>query len=185
MIPSVNTCLSLMQTYGMLENIRAHSLVVARIAWLLASGLREEGLPLSLERSVAGALLHDIGKTQALRLGGNHCAIGKTMCIEEGLEEIADLVEQHVVLQGPWREAEVSEAMLVYYADKRVNHDRVVTLEERLAYILGRYGGEDPLRHRAIHENFAQCREVEDRIFSLLPYGPGEVSLRIADLSLL
>ncbi|MCK5404400.1 MAG: HD domain-containing protein, partial [Desulfobulbaceae bacterium] len=51
-----------MSVHGMLENIRAHSIMVARIAELIAGGVKNAGHPISLELTLAAALLHDIGK---------------------------------------------------------------------------------------------------------------------------
>ena len=42
MIPSVQQCFDLMAKYEMLENIKAHSIMVERIASLMARGLQEE-----------------------------------------------------------------------------------------------------------------------------------------------
>jgi HD superfamily phosphodiesterase len=67
MIPSVQQCYDLMAKYEMLENIKAHSIMVERIASLIARGLQESGESLSLDLVTAGALMHDIAKTQSLK----------------------------------------------------------------------------------------------------------------------
>ncbi|MBW1705401.1 MAG: hypothetical protein JRJ86_09570 [Deltaproteobacteria bacterium] len=43
MIPSIETCFELMDKYRMLENIKAHSIIVTKVAHLIASGLRDAG----------------------------------------------------------------------------------------------------------------------------------------------
>ena len=62
MIPSVEDCFLLMKKYGMLENIRAHSIVVAKISKFIAKKMKENGMNLSLEKTLAGALMHDIAE---------------------------------------------------------------------------------------------------------------------------
>ncbi|HZK14857.1 MAG TPA: hypothetical protein VFC55_10070, partial [Desulfobaccales bacterium] len=61
-IPSIAQCLALMDRYGMFDNIRAHSLTVARVAeTLLTAMAATRGKWISLpdpELVLAGALLH-------------------------------------------------------------------------------------------------------------------------------
>ena len=72
MIPTEKECFDLMVQYQMLDNIREHSIVVADIVRAITSGLVDSGVQLSVEKAVAGALLHDIAKTQCLQTGGDH-----------------------------------------------------------------------------------------------------------------
>ena len=53
MIPSIETCLYLMDKYEMLDNIKAHSMLVAKIARLISRGLRDSGLDISVEKTTA------------------------------------------------------------------------------------------------------------------------------------
>ncbi|MFH1491110.1 MAG: HDIG domain-containing metalloprotein [Pseudomonadota bacterium] len=179
MIPSVEECLEFIKRYEMLPNIRAHSLMVERVAGLITQALRDNGLTLCSDKVAAGALLHDIGKTICLQSGGDHAALGKEICLENQLNEIADIVAEHVRLkdfdpEGPFQEKEI-----VYYADKRVNHDAVVGLADRREYILERYGrNEEKIRTR-IMANFALSEEVEKKIFAGLEFPPDDLACRI------
>ena len=160
----------------MLPNIREHSIVVARVAEIITEELLATGQDLSLEKVIAGALLHDIGKTACLGNDDDHALKGFEICLSHNLEIIADIVAEHVILKSYSAAQEFSEKEIVYYADKRVNHDQVVSLEERLEYILERYGNNDERRHRAIAKNFAACRAVERKIFSALPMEPEQIA---------
>ena len=156
----------------MLEHIKAHSIVVARIARMIAIGLREVTPDISVSKTTVGALLHDIGKTPSLQSGGNHAKIGERICIENGFTEIAPIVAEHVILKNYHLSDPISEKEVVFYADKRVNHDRIVTLEERERYILDRYGlGQEELCRR-IQLNFKLCGQVEAKLFSQLRFSP-------------
>jgi len=85
------------------------------------------------------------------------------------------IVEQHVTLSDLKLDGQIEEREIVYYADKRVRHDVVVPLESRLAYILERYGDNDPLRERMIVTNFRRCQELERHLFEFLDYLPEEL----------
>jgi uncharacterized protein len=172
MIPSVETCFELMDKYQMLENIKAHSIVVTKVAHLITVGLRNAGLDISLEKVVAGALLHDIGKTSSLGTGRDHSEIGRQICLENHLDETASIVAEHVRLKSYNLNGDYSEKEIVYYSDKRVNHDGIVSLEDRLEYILDRYGRNKEGICRAIRMNFELCKKVEKKLFKKLTFSP-------------
>ena len=171
-IPSVKECLDLMEQYHMLPNIKDHSIVVARVAEIITDGLTGVGHKLSMDKVIAGALLHDIGKTACLDNDDDHAAKGVAICLAHDLEPIADIVGEHVILNNYSSENNFTEKEIVYYADKRVNHDQVVSLKERLAYILERYGMNNVVRCQAIKKNYALCQNLEKRMFSLLSFEP-------------
>ncbi|EFK11019.1 HDIG domain protein [delta proteobacterium NaphS2] len=172
MIPSINDCYAFMDQYHMLNHIKAHSVVVARIARMIARGLQNVNPGISVLKTTVGALLHDIGKTPSLKSGGNHAEIGEQICIENGFTEIAPIVAEHVILKNYHLSDVTSEKEVVFYADKRVNHDSIVTLEEREAYIIDRYGlGEEDICRR-IRLNFNLCGQVEAKLFRQLKFSP-------------
>ncbi len=181
-VPSLNTCYSLMDEYAMLDNIRAHSIMVARVTQVLLQKLADspqQSAAPPRKLSLAGALLHDIAKTPCLENRCDHAKRGRDICLRLGYPEVAEVVREHVILtefsaeryqQGVFLAKEI-----VYYADKRVRHDEIVSLEERLEYILENYGNNDPERHRLIRENFRKCRELENFLFSVLGMTPDTV----------
>ena len=172
MIPSAEECYQYMDKYEMLENIRAHSIVVERVATIIAQGLIETGADLILEKITAGAMMHDIGKSLCLHTKEDHAAKGEEICIQNQLDEIADIVGEHVVLKNYQPKAAVTEKEIIYYADKRVNHDHVVSLEERLEYLLERYGRNEKYIIGRIRENMEMCKDLERKIFEKLPFKP-------------
>jgi uncharacterized protein len=174
-ILNVKKCLDLMEQYHMLPNIKDHSIVVARVAEIITSSLIAAGHELSLDKVIAGALLHDIGKTSCLGNNDDHAAKGGEICLAHNLEAIADIVEEHVILRNYSPGNNFAEKEIVYYADKRVNHDQVVSLEERLAYILERYGVDNVVRRQAIKRNYALCQDLEKKMFSFLPFKPFDI----------
>ena len=179
MIPSIEECCKFMEKYGMLDNIKAHSIVVEKVSYVISRGLWDAGVDISLEKVTAGALLHDIGKTRCLGTGEDHAAEGKVICLHNHLDEIADIVAEHVRLKDCKLTGSIREEEIVYYADKRVNHDTVVSLEERLSYLLRRYGKNSASLCQRIEKNFALCEKVEEKLFAKLSFRPEELSVRM------
>lgn len=170
-----------MDKYQMLENIKAHSIVVTKVAHVIAVGLRNAGLDISLKNVVAGALLHDIGKTPSLGTGRDHSEIGRRICIENNLYETAIIVAEHVRLKNCNLNGDYSAREIVYYSDKRVKHDGIVSLEDRLEYILDRYGKDREGLCRAIRLNFELCRKVEEKLFKKLTFSPESLAALAED----
>lgn len=179
MIPSQRECRQLMDKHLMLDNIRDHSVMVARISEFLVDNLQEVGVEIPLDLTVAAALLHDIGKTPCLHNNDDHARKGKEICLQHGYHEIADIVEEHVILKHAFPQRPLSATEIVYYADKRVTHDKIVSLPERLDYIIERYGLNNEHRCQAIKENFQRCCRIEEEIFSYLDFNPEDLPQKI------
>jgi len=176
--PSRATCLALMEQYGMLDNIRQHSLLVARVAETLVRNLdvpaAETSAADSIDVVLAGALLHDIAKTRCLDGSCRHAEEGQLICEQHGYPEIGRIVGEHVILSSftpdRYRDGIFPAREIVYYADKRVRHDRIVSLQDRLDYIIERYSDRNPLIEQRIKDNFLTCLELEEYLFSFLPF---------------
>lgn len=176
MIPSVEECFEFMERYHMLDNIRAHSIVVEKVAGIIARGLRDTGLEISLELITAGALMHDIGKTLCLNTSEDHTAKGREICLQNDLHEIADIVREHVQLQNYQPAETIHEKEIVYYADKRVKHDAIVSLEERLKYLIRRYAKRKEHYIQLLRESFDLWKAVEKKMFARLNFRPEDLA---------
>jgi uncharacterized protein len=175
-IPSEKECYDLMEKYRMLDNIREHSIVVAKIVRAISNGLLTSGVQLSVDKAVAGALLHDIAKTQCLQTGGDHAALGREICVQHQLDEIADIVAEHIWLKSYFLDGLYSEKEIVYYADKRVLHTSVVSLDERMDDIINRYGMYDSKLTQRVQMNFTICKGIERKLFGRLDFGPDQLA---------
>ncbi len=185
-VPSVRECVRLMDQYRMLDNIRHHSLVVARVADLLVlelqKSLPDKALP-DRKLCVSGALLHDIAKTLCLDGSCDHALEGAAICREQGYGELSEIVEQHVIIKeftpDRYQKGLYSAREIVYYADKRVRHSEIVSLEARLTYILKYYGKNNARLHRLIRENFEQCVQLEGFLFTFLDFRPDQLAQQV------
>ena len=140
MIPTREECLRLMVEYGMLENIVSHSLEVANVALFISIELNKRGQRIDLGLVEAASLLHDLTKTECLKTREDHAQTGFQQLKGMGYERVGEVVAQHIWLCKEGDPSSVSEEEIVNYADKRVMHDRIVSLEERFSDLKERYG---------------------------------------------
>lgn len=177
-IPSRKDCYRIICRIGMRDNIFSHSLQVSRVATFLADAMIRSGKTINRQMVEAAALLHDITKTRSLLTGEAHDLTGARVLDCMGYGEIGDIVRQHVRFDARPSPPFIMEGQLVHYADKRVLHDRVVTLEERHRDVLARYGTD---RHRKVRidKTFSATKELEDVIFNELPFSPNEIDCLI------
>jgi uncharacterized protein len=174
-LPSPDQVRAWWDEYAMLPNIKDHSEKVCQVALLIAGWLIEAGVGLRLEAVEAGALCHDIAKTQCLGTRRRHSDEGAEIVGQKGYPELAYLVRNHVWVPP---EHPLDETMVVTYADKRVNHDRVVSLKERFEYILGNYGAKYPEHIPHMEKGRDQTLAVEKKIFKTIGNGhtPAEIN---------
>jgi len=161
----------MMYKMKMRDNIVAHSLQVCRVALFLAHSLEIDINPDVVQ---AAALLHDITKTRSLETHEDHAQTGKQLLISLGYPEVGNIVVQHVLLDEYFVSDSPTEADVVNYSDKRVVHDKVVTLAQRMNYIMERYGIE-PERRQYIQMLWEKTKVLEERLFRFCPFSPAEM----------
>jgi hypothetical protein len=81
----------------------------------------------------------------------------------------------HIYLSDYQPDSRVTEQEIIYYSDKRINHDMVVPLEKRLEYILDRYAKNEETLVKRIEENSRVYREVKKKIFRHLRFTPEDI----------
>ena len=165
-IPSRAECDALMVQYSMLPNIVKHSREVMRVALAIVDNLRS-GVSVNRDLVLAAALLHDITKTKSLETKERHDTSGGELLRELGFRSAAEIVEQHVIIHNLNLEGRLEEREIVYYADKRVLHDTIVTIEERVHDLIQRYAATEEIRHRIL-QNKTQALAVERKIVGFM-----------------
>lgn len=159
--PNDAECLRLLGTFDVRSEIMSHCLAVAKVAWRLALTLNERGAELDVPLVRAAALLHDLAKDRP-----DHAREGARILENLGLRRVAAVMVSHPDFEAP-DNAPLSEAELVYLADKLVQGDRLVSLEERFADKLERKG--PTAGNRAHMENrLTRARRSLARIESVL-----------------
>jgi hypothetical protein len=119
--------------------------------------------------------LHDITKTRSFKTKENHAETGGQLITELGYAEVGSLVRQHVRLDEYPRRVSLGEAQIINYADKRVLHEKVVSLGKRAEYILEKYTKVPEDRQR-VHRLWQKTREIEDEIFGALSFSPEDLN---------
>lgn len=142
------------------ENIRAHTRTVARVVDTVATHIIARGLAVDQELVNRGALLHDIAKLRGIQGGKDvhHTDEGAAIVLQEGFGgRLADVVRHHGLDEFSF---DLSiEEQIVNYADRRVVHDKIVSLEERLRDLSARY----PHAAQTIEEKRPLYQEFEER----------------------
>jgi putative nucleotidyltransferase with HDIG domain len=160
MIPKKQQCLSLLDEKGVPEHIRRHIFQVTRIAMFLGRRIsQKENINLPLLE--AASLLHDLDKHLTFEDIHNHGRITAKKLKELGYDELIPLIINHAGPSvNPIRDLVTYEEKILYYADRRVNHDRIVPLPERIAYLKERYGSLST-------EAMRKLRDVEPHLYAL------------------
>ena len=173
-IPTREECLRLMGEYRMLENIISHSLAVTKVALFLSVELNRRGQTIDVRLVEAASLLHDLTKTECLKTREDHAMTGSQLLKRIGYDRVGEIVARHIWLGREGDPSCVCEEEIVNYADKRVMHDRIVSLEERFRDLKERYG-----KHGRAEEYLEQLQKevygIENKIFLILQTDPDDL----------
>lgn len=162
LVPREADCYALWDRYKMPVHIRRHSQRVADLAAGMARLDAERGSAVNADAVYAAGLLHDLAKAYCIAHGGNHAEVGAAWVMRETSNgPVAQGVLFHV--HWPWDIAVTDENFLVLallYADKRVTHDKYVSLDARYTDLFDRYGINETARAR-LTEALEQGKQVE------------------------
>ena len=139
-IPTKEQCLKILQDNNVPDNIIAHSKAVCDFAMKVVGLLEKKGINVNRGLIAAGALLHDIKK-----LSANHVIGGYELVKSLGFPEVATIIKKHGLyyLEDEEFIPQTWEEKIVFYADKRVKDDKIVSIGERFEYIKQRYNKEN------------------------------------------
>ncbi len=175
-VPNDRQCAEFWLRFSMLENVAEHSLEVARVATFLAQRASALGMNVDVPTVRASALLHDIAKTYCIKHGGNHSQLGGAWTMDiTGNPAIASGVTHHVYWPFEMDIAKYFTPLAVIYADKRIRHNKLVTIESRFEDLIKRYGVNEYIRGR-IEITMVQAVDLENQLCDTL-----EVDLNACD----
>lgn len=164
-IPTEKECFAIIHDYKMLPNIIEHSIQVKEVSVLIYENLKEKN-SLNLDLIIASALLHDIAKTSSIiNKELRHDLKGGEILRKLGYDEIAEIVESHVMFSGFDPDGPVTEKEIIYYADKRVMHDQIVSIDSRIEDLVERYGKTEEIKKMIIN-NKKFVKSLEDKILN-------------------
>lgn len=167
-VERIKDCLELLEKYKVPQNVVEHSLKVHEVAMYLVEKFKNAGIHVNWRFVSDAALLHDIDKHKTLDDMDRHGLESERILLSEGFpKEVATCARKHhlgeILKEKPF---DSWEEKIVYYADKRVVHDKVVSLDERFAYLRKRYGHINENALKTIDECEVKVKELENEIFS-------------------
>jgi HD superfamily phosphodiesterase len=137
-----------------------------RVSLAITDNLKK-GVAINRDMIIAAALLHDITKTRSLKTREPHDQSGGELLRELGFVSISEIVKQHVILFDFDPKGRFKESEIINYADKRVMHDRIVSLTERVQDLIQRYGATEEIRNW-IQQNEIQVIAIEKKIVDFM-----------------
>jgi uncharacterized protein (TIGR00295 family) len=162
MVPSALEAMALHRKYGSNERTVAHCQGCARISRLLAEKAAERGNMVNQEAVNAGALLHDIGRSQTQLV--NHGFVGAQIWEKEGVDGIVvEIVRRHVGAGISGEEAaklgfpagdyipRTLEQKIVCFADKMLDGDKARPFEQEVQRFVKK--GHDVQRLKKLKED--------------------------------
>lgn len=174
-LPSRKECLQVLKEVGLPRNIIEHSLLVNKVAVFLAKKLRQAGARVDVALVDRASLLHDVDKHWTLEEGRRHGKLAKNFLLQRGWRKIAVIAEKHVLEKI--RRLRSLEEKIVFYADKRVTRNRIVSVRERFAYLKKRYG-KSPRALAKIAFFEEPVLALEKRLLKKIGLKPSEVRVR-------
>jgi len=176
-IPDERQSLALHQKYGSTERIVKHCQTVTRVSAILSDALAARGKAIDARATLAGALLHDIGRTRTQTI--EHGYVGASMLEQEGVDGIVvEIVRRHVGAGISSEEAaslgfprgdyipRTLEQKVMCFSDKMVSSDTVRPFEEEVDRFQRK--GHDVDRLKKLKEDVAEAlgEDPERLIFS-------------------
>jgi uncharacterized protein (TIGR00295 family) len=162
MVPSAQQALALHKKYGSNDRIVAHCQACARISKTLCERAIVRGHGVDADAAFAGALLHDIGRSQTQLV--SHGYVGAGILEKEGIDPVVvEIVRRHVGAGISPEEAmtlgfpsgdyipRTLEQKLVCFADKMLDGDRARPFEEEVKRFVKK--GHDVQRLRRLKED--------------------------------
>jgi CTP:molybdopterin cytidylyltransferase MocA/HD superfamily phosphohydrolase YqeK len=157
-IPTPEECRALMENVLCVsEQIVRHGRTVAQVATSLGLELNRAGCCLDIPLLEAAALLHDLAKGEP-----DHARAGARILRDLGFGAIAEPVATHIDITLN-EEKTIGVGELLYLADKLVQGERMLPLEERFRNKMERCAG-DPAVQSIINGRLQSALEIRKRV---------------------
>jgi molybdenum cofactor cytidylyltransferase len=160
-VPNPEECATIQKMYQVDSPRRLHCAKVAEIAVRIGTALIEKGKTIDLELVRASSVLHDIVRNRP-----QHDIEGGRILREMGFERVAGIVAVHTFLDAQVTNYSL-EAAIVYLADKFVQGDKLVSLEDRFQTSVRRFAI-DPDIEKKIIKRKQRAYKVKQEIEALI-----------------
>ncbi len=178
---------SIVMEHHLPDHIIRHCEKVRKIVQLIGEKYAEKGVKIDLENLISAALLHDLFRiadipdesyqnlhAAAVKYdqvtwdsirnrykGKTHAQAAYDFFMLKGEEKLALMIKKHYffAILDPIDKPTTLEEKILSYADKRVMHDKIVSLKERFE--------EGSQRHNPNHENMDGIQKIYDAYYSL------------------
>lgn len=193
--------------YATPKHIQNHCGQVTKVAMYIAKKMKKKGIKIDLQNLKISALLHDLlrvcdiqnfhvktfGKTNSrekkiwLKIREKYGKMGHEEAAyrilkEKGEKTIGEIIRKHKfsTLLSAATAPKTWEEKLLYYSDKRVIHERITTINERLHDGRIRYAKtpEEEKKSRSIE---SKLLELEREIFKIIGEHPDNLIKKIID----
>ena len=164
-IPSDKECEALLDIAGTADNVRRHCRKVAEVAVVISEAVTAVGKTVDTGLVRAASLLHDIAKTSS-----EHDLAGGRILSDFGFGKTGHIVSLHTDI---FREGEQPslEAMIVYLADKYIQDEDPVSVEERYSRAEIKYSS-IPGVFEKIQRYKTDALRVKEKIETILGFSP-------------
>ncbi len=132
--PDLEECYSILDIYNVPDNIKRHCSKVSEVSAGIFRSLDNAGYELNECALKAAAMLHDIAKMEE-----NHARTGENILKEMGYGKVGSIIGSHTDIEVADDPGRITEAEILYLADKLVREDEVISIEERFKLSLNHY----------------------------------------------
>lgn len=162
-IPTLDECWQILNEAGVDERIKDHCCTVAYRALDLVNKLNNAGAGLDENLILAGALLHDIARREP-----DHALAGARLLETRGYPLVAAVVSTHMDIEVSG-EHPLTEAEVVYYVDKTVKGNTLISIDDRFGAALHKYK-DDLEASKAVLKRLLQAERIERKIEEIIDY---------------
>jgi len=195
--PDVEECYRLLKEFHIPNGVIRHSEQVAKVATTIAQKFKDKGIEIDVELVNRAGLLHDIARPihfkefeesddadfwqdmQEKYPEKRHGEVGYEL-FKDDYPELAQIILKHAYSDLVVNPPSTWEEKIINYADKRVAHDQIVTLKERLEEGHRRWAHHHPGKSRTAGLDTNKIDEMhfklEAEIFEKINMKPEELT---------
>lgn len=152
--------IELLRKYKLEEKVIKHCMKVEEFAVDLAKKIEKNGITINVKLVSLSAILHDIGR--AKKHGKEHAEESVKILKKEGLCDIAEVVGKHGVFSVD--KLETIEQKILFYSDKRIDNEKIVSIDERFYLWFKRY----PESKEKLQKLKGKVKKLEQEIKEML-----------------